>query len=123
MKISKITLYVSDQQQSKHFWVDQCGFILKREQTLGPVTWIEVAPEESSETSFVLYDKGVMLAQNPKANVSHPSVILSTEHIDEIYTHFQSQKIEVGEKMSFPYGKMFSFKDNDKNDFLIRESD
>ncbi|NJA72241.1 VOC family protein, partial [Clostridioides difficile] len=29
--------------------------------------------------------------------------------------------VEVGELMEMPYGRMFSFKDQDGNDYLVRE--
>ncbi len=33
----------------------------------------------------------------------------------------KSNGVKVGELMTMPYGKMFSFKDQDGNDYLLRE--
>lgn len=75
-KLSKVTIYVEDQQQAKHFWVDRMGYRVAYEQAAGPgLNWLEVAAPDS-RISFVLYPKAVMQAQNPEVPVGHPSVIL-----------------------------------------------
>jgi predicted enzyme related to lactoylglutathione lyase len=62
-----------------------------------------------------------MALQNPKTNLGHPSVLLSTSDIDETYSDFKARGIEVGALMNMPYGRMFNFKDQDGNDFIVRE--
>lgn len=121
-KIGKITLYVNDQEQAKNFWTQQLGFVVKFEQQMGPgMKWIEVGPSASEFTTFVLYDKEMMRAQNPARDVSHPSVILSTNDIDGTYDQLKSKGIEVGPLMKMPYGQMFNFKDQDGNEYMVRE--
>jgi lactoylglutathione lyase len=120
--ISKITLYVNNQEEAKDFWINQLQFVVKFEQQMGPnMKWVEVAPSENSQTTFVLYDKNMMKAQNPNTNVEHPSIILSTNDIDKAYLEMKNNSVEVGELMTMPYGRMFSFKDLDNNDYLLRE--
>lgn len=120
--ISKITLYVENQEEAKKFWVEKLNFVVKFEQEMGPgMKWIEVAPSEDCTTTFVLYNKNMMKAQNPKTNVEHPSIILSTNDIEKSYNQMKNNSVEVGELMNMPYGKMFSFKDLDNNDYLLRE--
>lgn len=85
-KIGKITIYVNNQEEAKRFWCDQLEFVVTFEQQMGPeLKWIEVAPRIGAETTFVLYDKKAMLAQKADANVSHPSIILSTTDIATAY--------------------------------------
>jgi len=121
-RIGKITLYVSNQEEAKKFWTEKLNFVVKFEQPMGPtMTWLEVGPSENEFTTFVLYDKNLMRTQNPSANVSHPSVILSTNDIESAYDKMKANDVEVGELMTMPYGKMFSFKDQDGNDYLLRE--
>ena len=121
-KIGKITLYVNNQDEAKKFWTDKLNFIVKFEQEMGPnMKWLEVGPSEEEFTTFVLYDKKLMLAQNPELNISHPSIILSTYDIENTYNKIKSNGVEVGDLMIMPYGKMFSFKDQDGNEYLIRE--
>ncbi|MDB8794513.1 VOC family protein [Romboutsia sp. 1001216sp1] len=121
-KIGKITIYANNQEEAKEFWTKKMNFIVKFEQPMGPsMKWLEVGPSEEEFTTFVIYDKNLMLSQNPKANVNHPSIILSTSDIENTYNKMKSNEVEVGELMIMPYGKMFSFKDQDDNDYLVRE--
>lgn len=121
-KIGKITLYVNNQEEAKKFWTERLNFVVKFEQAMGPnMKWLEVGPSESEFTTFVLYDKNLMLAQNPSTNVLHPSILLSTTDIENAYSQMKSRGVEVGDLMSMPYGKMFSFKDQDGNEYLLRE--
>jgi lactoylglutathione lyase len=121
-KIGKITLYVNNQKEAKNFWVEKLGFVVKFEQSIGPnVKWLEIGPSEDEFTTFVLYDKNLIIAQNPKANVTHPSILLSTKDIESAYSEMKEKDVEVGELMNMPYGKMVSFKDQDGNEYLLRE--
>ena len=72
-------------------------------------------------SSFILYDKNLMKAQNPSTNTGHPSVLLSTKDIDKAYEEIKEKGVEVGELQKMPYGSMFTFKDQDCNEFLLRE--
>jgi predicted enzyme related to lactoylglutathione lyase len=121
-KIGKITLYVKNQEEAKKFWTEKLKFVVKLEQPMGPnMKWLEVGPSESAFTTFILYERDLMLKQNPSANVSHPSVLLSTTDIDSAYNEMKANDVVVGELMKMPYGKMFTFKDQDGNDYMLRE--
>lgn len=121
-KIGKITIYVNNQEEAKKFWTEKMGFVVKFEQEMGPgMKWIEVGPSESEFTTFVLYSKEAMRGQNPNTNVEHPSVLLSTTDIDTTYGELRDNGVELGKLMVMPYGKMFSFKDQDGNSYIIRE--
>ena len=120
--IGKITLYVNNQEEAKEFWTKKMKFVVKLEQPMGPnMTWPEVGPSEEAFTTFIIYEKNLMSAQNPQANVLHPNVILSTNDIEETYNEIKSNDIETTEIMKMPYGSMFKFKDQDGNDYLVRE--
>ena len=121
-KIGKITIYVNNQEEGKEFWVNKMKFVVKLEQPMGPnMKWLEVAPSKEAFTSFIIYEKNAMLAQNPQANVLHPNIILSTIDIKETYNEMKANGLEVSEIMNMPYGSMFKFKDQDGNDYLVRE--
>lgn len=120
--ISKITLYVNNQEEAKAFWTGKIGFKVLFEQEMGPsMKWIEVGPSNGAGTVFVLYDKKMMTAQNPKVDVGHPSVILSTDNIDAAYKTLLEKGVSVGGIMKMPYGTMFQFSDMDGNAYLLRE--
>ncbi len=119
--IAKITIYVNNQEEAKQFWTEKVGFVC-HEQPMGPnFKWMEVRPTEQSMTSFVIYEKELMKKQRPNANVEHPSVILSTQEIEKAYDQMKQNGVEVDELQVMPYGKMFSFKDQDGNSYLLRE--
>ena len=119
--IAKVTIYVNNQEEAKQFWTEKMGFVC-HEQPMGPhFKWMEVRPKEAEKTSFVIYEKELMLKQNPKANVSHPNVILSTTDIEGAYQQLQANWVKVGELQIMPYGKMFTFEDQDHNIYLLRE--
>jgi len=120
--ISKITLYVNDQEQAKRFWVDKLDFVVTLDSKIGPMNWLEISPNNVSSTAFVLYNKQQMQQEDANVNVGNPSIILSTSDIDETYKKMKANKVEVDQLMKLPYGKMFSFKDQDGNEFLIREN-
>ncbi|MDU2491021.1 MAG: VOC family protein [Clostridium celatum] len=121
-KIGKVTIYVNNQEEGKEFWINKMKFVVKLEQQMGPnMTWLEVGPSKEEFTSFIIYEKNLMLAQNPKVNVSHPNIILSTTDIKETYNEMKTNGVEVSEIMNMPYGSMFKFKDQDGNDYLVRE--
>ncbi|MEH6945346.1 VOC family protein [Bacillus sp. JJ722] len=121
-KIGKITIYVNDQEAAKTFWTEKMNFVVKFEQTMGPsITWLEVGPSANEFTTLVLYDKNLMKQHNPSTNVDTPSILFSTTDIDNAYVQMQEKGIEVGKMMRMPYGSMFSFKDNEGNEYLLRE--
>jgi len=121
-KIGKITIYVDDQEKAKEFWTKKMNFVIKLEQPMVPnMKWLEVGPSEDEFTTFILYEKKLMLSQNPKANVFHPGVMLSTSNIEGTYAEIKANGVEVEELMIMPYGMMFKFKDQDNNEYLVRE--
>jgi len=121
-KISKVTLYVENQESAKEFWLNKLNFVVTLEQPMGPnMVWLEVSPNENSDTSFVLYEKELMKKQNPETNTAHPSIFLSTKDIKNTYEDLKSKNVRVTDLMTFPYGSMFTFYDQDNNSYLIRE--
>lgn len=120
-KIGKITVYVQDQEQAKDFWVNKLGFEVKFEQPMGPeFTWLEVGPSDDEATRLVLYSKAAMEQQDP-TKISHPSILFSTTDIDASYEKMVQNEVKVGELMKMPYGSMFTFNDQDGNEYLLRE--
>lgn len=120
-RISKITIYVNNQQEAKKFWTEKIGFKVILEQPMGPnATWIEVGTD-TLETTFILYEKRLMLQQKPNANVGHPSIILSTNDISKTYQSMEEKGVKVDKILEMPYGKMYTFYDPDGNPYLLRE--
>lgn len=120
-KIGKVTVYVQDQEQAKDFWINKVGFVLKFEQPMGPnISWIEVGPSEEEFTTLVLYSKSAMEQHQP-SRVAHPSILFSTTDIESTYEKMKQNGVAVDELQKMPYGSMFNFKDQDGNEYLVRE--
>ena len=119
--IRKITLYVHDPEAALRFWTEQCHFVKRADHRMGPVRWLEVAPSDSSPTSFVLYDKALMQQQNATVCVGHPSVILSTDNAERTYEQMKADDVAVGSLQQMPYGTMFTFQDPEGNSYLVRQ--
>lgn len=120
-KIGKITVYVEDQEQAKAFWLKKLGFVVKFEQPMGPnMTWLEVGPSDDEFTTLVLYPKAAMEQQNP-SKIAHPSILFSTTDIDASYEKMKQNDVKVGELLKMPYGYMFTFYDQEGNEYLLRE--
>lgn len=120
-KIGKITVYVEDQEQAKEFWLHKLGFVLKFEQQMGPnMKWIEVGPSDEEFTTLILYSKAAMQQQKP-SKVAHPSVLFSTTDIEAAYEKIKENGVKVDDMLRMPYGTMFTFYDQDGNDYMLRE--
>ncbi|WP_226527022.1 VOC family protein [Metabacillus niabensis] len=120
-KIGKISVYVQDQEQAKEFWLNKLGFVLKLEQPMGPnAKWIEVGPSDNEFTTLVLYSKAAMEQQQP-SKVAHPSILFSTTDIESAYDSMVQKGVKVGEMLRMPFGTMFTFFDQDGNEYLLRE--
>ncbi|TVY08849.1 VOC family protein [Paenibacillus cremeus] len=120
-KIGKVTVYVNDQEEAKQFWLNRMGFVLKVEQPMGPdAFWIEVGPSDNEFTTLVLYSKAAMMQHKPSA-VSHPSILFSTTDIEAAHAKMKENGVVVEEMLRLPFGSMFTFKDQDGNEYLLRE--
>lgn len=120
-KIAKVTIYVNNQDEAKKFWTEKLNFVTKIDATEGPLRWIEIAPKESEWVTIVLYDKNLMKAQYPDANTDYKTVILSTEYLDNAYIEMKAKGVEVTDIVTMPYARLFTFKDQDNNVYLLRE--
>lgn len=120
-KIAKVTIYVNNQDEAKKFWTEKLNFVTKIDATEGPLRWIEIALKESEWVTIVLYDKNLMKAQYPDANTDYKTVILSTEYLDNAYIEMKAKGVEVTDIVTMPYARLFTFKDQDNNEYLLRE--
>ncbi|MEG0856366.1 MAG: VOC family protein [Terrisporobacter sp.] len=120
-KIAKVTIYVNNQDEAKKFWTEKLNFVTKIDATEGPLRWIEIAPKESEWVTIVLYDKNLMKSENPCANVEYKKVILSTEDLENAHKQMKANGVEVTDIVEMEYAKLFTFKDQDNNEYLLRE--
>ncbi|MGL5348209.1 MAG: VOC family protein [Peptostreptococcaceae bacterium] len=120
-KIAKVTIYVNDQDEALKFWTEKLNFVTKIDATEGPLRWIEIAPKESEWVTIVLYDRKLMEKECPAVDTEYKKVILSTEDLEAAYNEMKAKGIEVTDIVQMEYAKLFTFKDQDGNEYLLRE--
>jgi lactoylglutathione lyase len=120
-KVGQIMLYVNDQDEAKRFWTEKVGFQVISEEDNGELRWIEIAPENGSETTIILHDRETVAKMSPGLNLDTPSLMFFTDAIDPLYSHLSAQNITVGEIVDMPFGRVFNFADSEENYFAVME--
>jgi lactoylglutathione lyase len=58
--------------------------------------------------------------QKPSA-VAHPSILFSTTDIETAYAKMKENGVKVDDMLRMAFGTMFTFRDEDGNEYLLRE--
>lgn len=121
-QIGQIMLYMNDQEQAMRFWTEKVGFIVVSEEDNGQgLRWIEIAPQQGAQTSFVLQNKQFIAQMEPELNLNAPSIMLYSDNLDRLYQDFKEKDITVGDLVSMPSGRVFNFADDENNYFAVME--
>ena len=120
-KIAKVTIYVNNQDEALKFWTEKLNFVTKIDATEGPLRWIEIAPKESEWVTIVLYDRKLMEKECPAVDTEYKKIILSTEDLESAHEQMKANGVEVTDIVQMEYAKLFTFKDQDNNEYLLRE--
>lgn len=121
-QIGQVMLYVNDQDQALRFWTEKLGFVVVSEEDNGQgFRWIEIAPNEEAQTSFVLHNKQLIAQMEPELNLGTPSIMFHTHDLDKLYQDYQDKGITVGEMVPMPNGRVFNFADDENNYFAVME--
>jgi predicted enzyme related to lactoylglutathione lyase len=113
--IETVAVYVSDQERAMRFYVDQLGFELRKDATLGAPgdgpRWIEVAPH-GGQTVLVLFTPP---GTEDRIGASSGLVLLC-EDIQATVAELKTRGVEFAqEPMMLPSGWWASFQDPDGN--------
>jgi lactoylglutathione lyase len=117
-QIATVAVYVEDQQKAKTFWSEKVGFDIVADHPMGPnAHWLEVAPK-GAETRLVIYPKTMMQgSENMKA-----SIVFQCEDVTNTYEKLKANGVEfLGEPQEMQWGKFVQFKDEDGNEFLLKQ--
>lgn len=121
-QIGQIMLYMNDQDQALRFWTEKVGFTVVSEEDNGQgLRWIEIAPTQGAQTSFVLHNKPFIAEMEPELNLNTPSIMFYTDDLDGLYEAFEAKGITVGELVNMPTGRVFNFADDENNYFAVME--
>lgn len=119
--LGQVMVYVYDQDKAVKFWTDKAGFVVIAEENQNGMRWIEVAPQKDSQTTIVLQNKEVLEKMNLGINLGTPSLLFYTDDIDNLYTKFAENNVNLGQKVEMPNGKSFNFSDDEGNYFAVIE--
>lgn len=120
-RIGQIMLYVNNQDEAVKFWTEKAGFVVVGEENQQGFRWIEIAPTQEAETSFVLHNKELIAQMQPELNLGTPSIMLFTDKLEELYKRFVDNEVTVGELVTMPSGRVFNFADHENNYFAVME--
>ncbi|MCM3291370.1 VOC family protein [Paenibacillus sp. MER 180] len=121
-QIGQVMLYVNDQDQAVQFWTEKVGFIVVSEDNNGHgMKWIEIAPAQGAQTSFVLHNKQLIAEMQPELNLGTPSIMLFSDNLDALYEDFKNKGITVGDVVTMPGARVFNFADDENNYFAVME--
>ncbi|MBM7692192.1 putative enzyme related to lactoylglutathione lyase [Peribacillus deserti] len=117
-QIGTVAVYVEDQQKAKTFWSEKVGFEIMADHPMGPnANWLEVAPK-GVKTRLVIYPKSMMQgSENMKA-----SIVFECDDIANTYEKLKANGVEfLGEPQEMEWGTFVQFKDEDGNQFLLKQ--
>lgn len=117
-QIATVAVYVEDQQKAKSFWSEKIGFEVVADHPMGPnAYWLEVAPK-GAESRLVIYPKSMMKgSENMKA-----SIVFQCDDIERTYETLKANGVEfLGEPNKMEWGTFVQFKDEDGNEFLLKQ--
>ena len=121
-KVGTVSVFVSDQQRAKDFYVNKLGMELRTDAELYPgatARWIAVAPQDA-QTEIILY--------LPDENWEHykgtvgksQAITLSTSDVQATYDELKAKGVEfVSEPDVQPWGTFATLKDSEGNHILL----
>lgn len=120
--LGQVMLYVRDLDANAKFWKEQAGFekVEKVNAPDGSYVYV-VAPLVNSEVELVLQDKTKMEEMHPELNLGTPSIMMQTDNLEKVHTHFIEHEIKANPIVEFSGIKFFNFPDNENNYFAIQE--
>jgi catechol 2,3-dioxygenase-like lactoylglutathione lyase family enzyme len=116
--VAVVSIPVSDQDQSKAFYVDTLGFELLADTPMGPdMRWVQVRPPGGS-TSLTLVTWFQTMAPG-----SSKGLVVECDDIDRTYKELQGRGVAFdGPIDSQPWGRFATFDDPDGNGIVLQQS-
>ncbi|WP_053220088.1 VOC family protein [Virgibacillus senegalensis] len=122
-KVGQVMLYVNNQDEAVKFWTEKLAFtVVAEENNNQGLRWIEIAPKKGAETTIVLHNKDFVAKMSPGLNLDTPSLMFFTDNLEQLHSDLLNKKINVGEIVTMPSGRVFNFADNEENYFAVMES-
>ncbi len=129
--ISLVTVYVTDQDAAKNWYIDKLGFVETADITMGDngFRWVSVCHPDQRELEVTLMVPGPPLDDNladairrALANGTHGALGLNTDNCQKAYEELSAKGVEFVQPPSDrPYGVEAVFRDNSGNWLFLVE--
>ncbi|GAA5100982.1 VOC family protein [Nocardia iowensis] len=129
--VSLVTLYVTDQTESKQWYIDKLGFVEVADITMGDngFRWVTIAHPEHPELEIGLMIPGPPLDENlaeairrALANGTHGALGLRTENCQQTFEELTAKGVEfIQPPAERPYGTEAIIRDNSGNWLVLVE--
>lgn len=108
-----MTVFVSDQDRARDFYVDAVGLEVKNDATFGDNRWLEVGP--ASGATFVLHKPFPGLSAG-----GSQGTILASSDLDADVARLRAAGVVVEGPADMPWGRQATFSDPDGNGFVLQ---
>lgn len=113
---STVSVRVRDPDRAIDFYVNKLGFVLQRDEPMGGLRWVQVAPP-GAQTSLVLT---AGYANAPERAGTFSGIAFATDDIRRTYEEYAGRGVVFTEVPTvYPYGIQAQFKDQDDNSFVL----
>jgi lactoylglutathione lyase len=116
--IGTVNVFVRDQETALKFYVEKLGWELRRDDSMGPIRWIEVAPA-GSQTTIVLADSAFPLFSEDKVG-RYTELQIFTDDIQSLYPKLNKAGVDFPTPPEDqPWGWHSVFADPDGNEYFL----
>lgn len=119
MRISQISLYVTDAERTRDFFTETLGFEVKADFPAGDTRWVEISPP-GSDITVSLVTSSMPVGGDDKIG-GFSGISFETDEINELYDELIDKGVTVdSEPVKEDYGKyLLTFRDPDDNQFFV----
>ena len=118
-KLNTVTLYVSDQDKARDFYVGRLGLTVRREADMGPMgRWLEVAPD-GADSGFMLADAAAF-GKTDRIGAS-ADLVLHTDDVAGLHQRLTAAGVPVTEPETQEWGTFVKVTDPDGLVFVVSE--
>ena len=111
--VKTLTVFVSDQDRARDFYVDALGLAVKTDQTFGDNRWLEVGAQ----------DGATLVLHKPFPGMSAgggQATILASDDLDKDVSRLKAAGVIVDGPEEMPWGTQATFADPDGNGYVLQ---
>jgi catechol 2,3-dioxygenase-like lactoylglutathione lyase family enzyme len=111
--VKTVTVFVSDQDAARDFYVEALGLEVKADQTFGDNRWLEVGAPQG--TTLVLHKPFPGMSAG-----GGQGTLLASDHLDADVARLRAAGVVVDGPNEMPWGTQATFSDLDGNGYVLQ---